>query len=664
MKGLNTEKRILVISGCVTILFLFLSWLFYVLFGNQVIESMYKGESIEWLNSFIENPKNEPLEIYLAEGRQIFLRFVALFLGAEILIVIGVLLYRTRVIRQFFTAETHPINLAVFRIVLFWVLFNVVGDASRIVWFSQLPPELLFPPWGLEWLPGFLPINETWAAASCKLLMVFSFSGMIGLFTRTSALLTVIFGLYALGIPQFYGKVNHYHFLLWFPAILAASRSGDVFSCDAVFAAWKRADQGVVDPPGRAREYALPLRFVWLLMGVIYLFPGIWKLSSGVEWALSENLKFHMYSKWFELGGWTPFFRVDQYPLLYKLGAVGAIVFEISFIFLILFPRMRIVAAVGGLVFHNVTWIFMRIGFFVLQKFYVALFDWNAIFHKIGGWLCKERMHVVYDGNCKMCRRTIASLRAFDIFGRITYVNGLDREAVADSGLSWLESTAFMRDMFAVVGKKSWHGFAAYRALAARIPILWPVVPLLYVWPIPEIGKAIYRQVADSRTCSIAEGGWRKVWSGECHSAMRSRGVTMVGTVLLSGNILFGIARITDAWPFACFPTFHNILQAPEKRGLTMTLQMLSGDTIPWDGQVLSSQFSSERFWGLASHILGTEDATLRRNRLKALFRVWERDEKLQAAQSVRFYEVTLLTIPERLTENPVHRKFLLELQL
>jgi len=131
---------------------------------------------------------------------------------------------------------------------------------SNIVWFSSIPPELRFPPPGLHWLLAHLPINETWAWGASVLMLVFCFTAAVGLFTRTSAIACLILGFYVLGIPQFYGKINHYHHLLWFTAILAASPCADVLSIDAIRWSWKRADNESTEPPGPANVYALPLR--------------------------------------------------------------------------------------------------------------------------------------------------------------------------------------------------------------------------------------------------------------------------------------------------------------------------------------------------------------------------------------------------------------------
>src|SRR3989442_9968884 len=95
---------------------------------------------------------------------------------------------------------------------------------------------------------------------------------------------------------------------------------------------------GFTEPPVSSIAYALPLRFVWLLMGVIYFSAGFWKIwTGGYQWAWSDNPRNIMYNKWMELSGWVPVFRVDHYPMLYKVSGVCTLVFELSFILLIFF---------------------------------------------------------------------------------------------------------------------------------------------------------------------------------------------------------------------------------------------------------------------------------------------------------------------------------------
>jgi len=669
MANWRKENKLVLITSLVTLSGVTLGSLCYILFGNALIESAYKGESIEFLNKLIAHHRlSRPygtLEHYFTLGRLLFSRLLFICVAAQVLVVASLTYHHIlRTIKEFFAAATHPFNLAVFRVVLFYTIFNSV-NISYVVWFSQIPTELRVAPIGLGWLLDYLPINPTWAGVSATLLLVCSCTAMIGLFTRTSALLTVVLSFYVLGIPQFYGKVNHYHHLLWFAAILAASRCGDAFSCDALIAAWRRADRGIIDPPRVSQMYALPLRFVWLLIGMIYFFAGFWKFwSGGVDWALSENLKFVMYQKWTELGGWTPFFRIDQYPFLYKAAALGTIVFEISFVFLLFSRRLRFLAPVGGIVFHTMTEVFMRISFSSLIRCYVVFFDWNAIFRRVGCWLYGEEMYVLYDGNCKLCRRTIASLRVFDIFGRVMYVNACDEEAIKDHGLQWLHPPVLMADMHVIVRQKVWKGFAAYRALAFRIPVLWPAVPFLYLWPVPTIANRVYRHVADSRTCSIVRAPALQTGEDRDSPQLRSCAVTMVGAFLLFGNVLAGIGQVGFSWPLACYPTFAGIA-GPETDLVEISVLTAAGQTIPLNGQTLGQTLDVTRFWGLMGQVLSAETDTQRRIRLKALWQLWEQnDPRLQQADSLRFYRVTLSTIPEQWRANPVHRELVLELKL
>lgn len=595
------------------------------------------------------------------------LKYQIAILGTGVLLLVGVLLLRRwspRFVKDFFTADTDPTNLAIFRIVFFLLLASSFS-VSNIVWFSSIPAELRFPPQGLAWLTQILPINPTWAWIASVLLLICCITAALGLFTRVSTILCFVLGLYVLGIPQFYGKINHYHHLLWFTAILAASPCADVLAIDAVFSSWRRADKGAAGRPGRSQVYALPLRFIWLSMGVIYFSAGFWKVwTSGYKWAFSDNPKIMMYNKWLELGGWRPILNIDQHPMLYQLSAAATIVFELSFIVIIFFPAIRFLAPLGGLAFHNMTNLFMRIPFWQLQVCYVAFPDWDRWFRSLGKRLFNAEMFVVYDGNCKLCRRTIASLQTIDILHRVTYVNGLVRDELERRDLLWLNSEALLHDMFAVVGKSEWRGFEAYRVLTRRFPTLWPMLPFLYVWPIPLIARRVYRRVADSRACSIVES--KAPEKTIVDASLRKRRVTvLVGGLILYVAILSAVGKI-QSWPIAVYPTFEDI-DPPQVSVITMIVQGRNGqirEVSPVKEQTLS-QMPPERLAALLGRILATEDETLRSERLRALWAVWSRDdEDLKQASIVRFYRETLSSLPEKQVDNPIDRKLLYELRL
>ena len=215
------------------------------------------------------------------------LKYQIVLLVAGVAFVVVPLLMRRRApafVREFFSTPTEAINLAVFRVILLLYIIYFFFT-QNVLWYSRMPPELLFPPPGLGWAAAYLPLGEASVRAASVLFIACCFAGVVGLFTRASLVLGLVSGVYVLGVPQLYGKINHYHHLLWFMAILAVSPCADVLSCDALFAARRRADRGETAPPGASLAYSLPLRFVWLLIGAIYFSSGVWKVwTGGYRW--------------------------------------------------------------------------------------------------------------------------------------------------------------------------------------------------------------------------------------------------------------------------------------------------------------------------------------------------------------------------------------------
>ncbi|PYS65544.1 MAG: hypothetical protein DMF74_03695 [Acidobacteria bacterium] len=563
-------------------------------------------------------------------------------------------------VRDFFTATSAPVNLAVFRIVLFTlVLFSF--SMGNVAWFGSLPPELRFPPTGLNFLISHIPITETVAWYAALALTLGCIACILGLFTRTSIIICLVLSIYVLGVPQVFGKINHYHHLIWFMAILAVSPCSDVLSIDAVRKSWRRADRGTTEPPTSCIAYALPLRFVWLLMGVIYFSAGVWKMwTSGYRWAWSDNPRNLMYNKWMELSGWMPVFRIDHHPLLFKVSALFTLAFELSFIFLIFFSAVRWLAPLGGLAFHNATNLFMRISFWNLQACYVAFVDWNRFLSWIGRRLFPKQMYLVYDGNCKLCRRTVASFRVFDLLNRVTYINALDRESLEKHQLTSLDSGALMRDMHVIVGSQTWKGFAAYREWMKRFPIFWFAVPFLYLGAVIQIGQRIYRQIADSRTCSIA----KEPVTATVLKRRFTLPAAVVGSVLVYVAILSAVGKL-QTWPMAGYPTFED-LDPPEVSVLTMVVDDQNGNRSEIRPVMRASlkQLSPERLMGLQNHLLGIANDHQRGARLEAFWKLWLRENPtFNDVTAVKFYRDTLSSLPEDRNHSPIRRELIAELQ-
>lgn len=273
-------------------------------------------------------------------------------------------------------AKSPPADLAVFRVVVGLVLLRLPDLHSAPRW-AALSDAVRTPPIGLEWALGVVPMTPALATPAYHVILVATVFGVVGLFSRTAWAVVAVVGLYLLGIPQFAGSAFHYHHLLWFAALLAVSPCGDVLSVDAFL----RKRRGRVVPAAPDVSYGAPLRLVWLLIGVIFFFPGLWKLlESGTAWFWSDNLQNQMYAKWFQMPWLVPPFRIDHYPTLLRLGALAVIVLELGFFFFVLHRRTRAVAVVGALVFHQLTAHFMGLRFPALWLTYAAFVPWTAAY--------------------------------------------------------------------------------------------------------------------------------------------------------------------------------------------------------------------------------------------------------------------------------------------
>jgi Vitamin K-dependent gamma-carboxylase len=463
------------------------------------------------------------------------MRHLIIFAVSAALIVVAVL-NRNRLwqsLREFWSEAGSPYNLALFRIVLFATFFFSVNVRATL-WYSRMPVQLRFAPFGLHKILPHIPITPQLALVSAELLLIFCLLAAVGFLTRFSAAVAALLGLYVLGLPNFYSKVNHlHHHLIWFGALMAASPCADVLSIDALIRSRRRSEPV---SPANSLAYALPLRFVWLLMGIIYFFPGLWKLwHVGFSWTGAENIKLQMYTKWSEFGHWIPAIRIDRQPLLCAIGGIGVVLFEISFLPLVFSRRCRPWLAIAGLAFHNFTGFFMRIWFAPLQAIYVSLVNWDPVFRRM-----------------------------------------------PESG--------------------------EHRNRAE-------------VWP---------QRATAAKAC-----------------ASRVTPIIFVGSILLLTNIGFGMARISEAWPFACFPAF-DFRAADVRHVLTLAVEKQNGEVVELDRTALSPSFPPDRERGLEESILRVADPARQLIRLRAFWQLWRQNHpELRDARTVTFYYDTFSTIPD-----------------
>jgi hypothetical protein len=272
------------------------------------------------------------------------------------------------------------LNLAVFRVAVA-ALFLVTAEVHRAAAWATLPEALAVAPRGWGWALALWPPSLRAAQVAYVVVVAAALFGLVGRWTRAAFATLTLASLFLLALPLRAGLPFHYHHLVWFAALCAASPCADALSWDA----WRRARSGA-PPPERSPGYGVPLRVAWLLVGAIFFFPGTWKLrASGLAWITSDNLRNQLYWKWATVPALVPPFRVDHAPWLLHAGAAAVVALELSFAFAVWSRRLRLAAVAAALAFHLVARLFMGIDFSGLWLTYVVFVDWAALWRRWRG---------------------------------------------------------------------------------------------------------------------------------------------------------------------------------------------------------------------------------------------------------------------------------------
>jgi hypothetical protein len=222
-----------------------------------------------------------------------------------------------------------------------------------------------------------LPRDALTAGALSIAFAVATFCAAVGLWTRPSAWAATALGVLALGLPQFYGKIDHYHHFVWFGALIAAAPSGDTWSIDA----WRNR---AGTQPGPAGGYAVPIRTIMLLIGCFYFFAGFWKaVIGGPAWA-GETMPTILHAQWMRID-MVPTLRVDSWGAWTTIGGAAVIVFELAFVFLILSRTARPWVVIAGIFFHVAVYVTTGINFWTLLVCYTVFVDTS--------WFRKDRQN-------------------------------------------------------------------------------------------------------------------------------------------------------------------------------------------------------------------------------------------------------------------------------
>jgi hypothetical protein len=329
----------------------------------------------------------------------------------------------------------------------------------------------------------------------------------IGLWTRWASVIAAATGFLVLGLPQNFGKINHHYGLVALClVVLAASRAGDGWSLDRLRQVARDA-RGPFhpNPPRLGAEYRWPLALMQVLAVLVLWSAGIAKLRSpgAVAWITTDNLYFTIIRHFYThrppvgLGLW-----LTQWPLLCKAFAAGALVLELGspvILFLKGRWRMLMLAMLAGMMLGFGVLLGVLFLHFILTLVIVYL-PWREAGAWVAARLSVRRFTVLFDGSCGICRKTVAVISALDVMQRIEIRDALGEWPLLSSRFPSLTQAQCLESMRVVRDDgRIYDGFEGYRALAWAIPLWWPLLPFLYLPPVPLIGRGVYGRVAVGR---------------------------------------------------------------------------------------------------------------------------------------------------------------------
>lgn len=108
-------------------------------------------------------------------------------------------------------------------------------------------------------------------------------------------------------------------------------------------------------------------------------------------------------------------------------------------------------------------------------------------------------LHVIYDGQCGFCVRSLKVCRALDVRGALRFHDANARPQI-DASFPELATADFENAMFAVAPDRSvTRGFFAFRRILWESPLMWLLIPLFYLPGSGVIGPRAYAWVARNR---------------------------------------------------------------------------------------------------------------------------------------------------------------------
>jgi len=379
-------------------------------------------------------------------------------------------------------------------------------------WLTTIEPSEYNPMWVLKFLlaplgwnirPEILFIDLVWASA-----LIFGMFSLIGLYTRLSLFIFAAANTFLVAHAYSYNEYHHPESIvviaLW---ILAFGYNKNSWSIDNLKnRIFSSVDHMTFKPveKNKSDEYARwPLLLMQWVFVFVYFSAGLEKLlKSGFDWLNGYTLAYSFAIDGF-LHGHTAGVWAAGFPVVLQFFSVFSILFETTFIFALLFPRIAWIYVAFAISFHAGSYILQATPFifYYLPVLIVFIEPIHQKFKKENPVSNRnKKWTIVYDGLCPLCIRSIVTLNYIDIKDRLSFLDFNEQWNKVENITAKLDPETASHYMHVVDHNGNiYRGFFAFKELSHRLVLLSPLIPILHLPFLNKIGPWVYDKIASSR---------------------------------------------------------------------------------------------------------------------------------------------------------------------
>jgi predicted DCC family thiol-disulfide oxidoreductase YuxK len=319
---------------------------------------------------------------------------------------------------------------------------------------------------------------ESWHGVALVIWAALAMAVMLGWRSRIAAMAALACGAVMVTAGAGFFNNNHMYLTTVCMGLVAFS------DCERFYALRPRA--------GLPDEW--PRWMMRIQLSVVYGYAGLQKLNS--EFLSGDALDAYMSMA---VGPLAPLAHALSGTAVVVPMAYSVVIVEVGMAVLVWAKRTRPVVFGVALPLHIAMLLVAHNGIELYGIFLFAILTFTLL----SAWVdaAPRARLVVWDDSCTFCRRGVRIGRWLDVWGGIRWVGSSSPAAYKGTGVT-PEAAAFAMQLVEPDGRVR-GGYHAVRGILEVVPGGFLLAPWMVLPPVARAGEAIYRHIAERRTCAV-----------------------------------------------------------------------------------------------------------------------------------------------------------------